>query len=297
MYRKRWTVKALRMDLRYNGDLTYWRAPALANMICILFFSLMLHEEAVHSSRLVETDAFQEWPTLDSSHYFDTTTPSNVTGLVGETVELLCKVKNRGNKTVSWVRHRDIHLLTVNYYIYTSDQRIQSIHNPNTEEWILKILNPQKKDSGIYECQVSTTPPTSRRVYLTVVEPETEIAGGPDLFINKYSTINLTCLVKYAPDPPSTIVWSHNHEPINFDSPKGGISLITEKGPVTSSRLLIQKATEKDSGLYTCAPNNTRQNSVRVHIVNEHPAAMHHGSGDRTAATLLPLVLLLFAII
>ncbi|XP_076387580.1 protein amalgam isoform X3 [Megachile rotundata] len=212
MYRKRWTVKALRMDLRYNGDLTYWRAPALANMICILFFSLMLHEEAVHSSRLVETDAFQEWPTLDSSHYFDTTTPSNVTGLVGETVELLCKVKNRGNKTVSWVRHRDIHLLTVNYYIYTSDQRIQSIHNPNTEEWILKILNPQKKDSGIYECQVSTTPPTSRRVYLTVVEPETEIAGGPDLFINKYSTINLTCLVKYAPDPPSTIVWSHNHE-------------------------------------------------------------------------------------
>lgn len=55
---------------------------------------------------------------------------------------------------------------------------------------------------------------------------------------------------------------------INFDSPRGGISLVTEKGPVTSSRLLIQKAIERDSGLYTCSPSNTHPNSVRVHIVN-----------------------------
>ncbi|XP_034196365.1 zwei Ig domain protein zig-8-like [Osmia lignaria lignaria] len=285
------------MNLRHNVDLSGFCVPVLAKMICIFFFSLLLHEGTVHSSRLVETDAFQEWSTLDSSHYFDTTIPSNVTGLVGDTVELMCKVKNLGNKTVSWMRHRDIHLLTVSNYIYTSDQRIQTIHKSNTEEWVLRIQNPQKKDSGIYECQISTTPPVGHRVYLTVVEPETEISGGPDLFINKYSTINLTCLVKFAPEPPSTIVWSHNHEPINFESPKGGISLITEKGPVTSSRLLIQKAIEKDSGLYTCSPNNTRPNSVRVHIVDEHPAAMHHGAGHRIAATLLHFLLLIFGII
>lgn len=47
---------------------------------------------------------------------------------------------------------------------------------------------------------------------LLIAEPVTEIAGGPDLFINKDSTINLTCLVRYAPEPPSTIVWSHDHE-------------------------------------------------------------------------------------
>lgn len=62
---------------------------------------LSISEGTVHSTRLVETDAFQEWTTLDSSHYFDTTIPSNVTGLVGDTVELMCKVKNLGNKTVS----------------------------------------------------------------------------------------------------------------------------------------------------------------------------------------------------
>nr|CAD7567457.1 unnamed protein product [Timema californicum] len=65
---------------------------------------------------------------------------------------------------------------------------------------------------------------------------------------------------------------------INFDSPRGGISLVTEKGPVTTSRLLIQKAIPTDTGLYTCDPSNANPASVTVHILNgEHPAAMHHG--------------------
>lgn len=43
-------------------------------------------------------------------------------------------------------------------------------------------------------------------------EPVTEIIGGSDLFINKGSTINLTCIVRYAPEPPPAMVWSHNRE-------------------------------------------------------------------------------------
>jgi len=55
---------------------------------------------------------------------------------------------------------------------------------------------------------------------------------------------------------------------INFDSPRGGISLVTEKGPVTSSRLLIQKATDTDNGLYICDPVGAKAAKVRVHILN-----------------------------
>lgn len=47
---------------------------------------------------------------------------------------------------------------------------------------------------------------------LPIAEPITEIHGGPDLFINKGSTINLTCIVKFAPEPPPQMVWSHNSE-------------------------------------------------------------------------------------
>lgn len=49
-------------------------------------------------------------------------------------------------------------------------------------------------------------------IFSLIAEPVTEIAGGPDLFINKDSTINLTCYVTHAPEPPSTIIWSHNHQ-------------------------------------------------------------------------------------
>ena len=43
-------------------------------------------------------------------------------------------------------------------------------------------------------------------------EPITEILGGPEVFINKDSTINLTCLVRFAPEPPPIMLWSHNRE-------------------------------------------------------------------------------------
>ncbi|XP_011867644.1 PREDICTED: kin of IRRE-like protein 3 isoform X2 [Vollenhovia emeryi] len=295
MYQKQWTVKALGMDLQHSGNGTGRCKPFKMIHIFILFMLLHVFPENItaHESRVFMADTFEERTTSEIDPYFDTTVPSNITGLAGETVQLACRVKNLGNKTVSWVRHRDIHLLTVGRYTYTSDQRFEAMHTSHTEEWILRIRYPQRKDSGIYECQISTTPPIGHPVYLTVIEPVTEIVGGPDLFINRDSTINLTCYVRHAPEPPPTITWSHNHQAINFDSPRGGISLVTEKGPVTSSRLLIQKAIERDSGFYTCAPSNTRSTNVRVHIVNEHPAAMHHGRGDRMAATLLPVVLLL----
>ncbi|KAI5752982.1 hypothetical protein M8J77_022452 [Diaphorina citri] len=73
------------------------------------------------------------------------------------------------NHEISWVRHRDIHLLTVSGYTYTSDQRFSCIHKPQNEDWTLQIKYPQKRDSGIYECQVSTTPPIGISMYLSVV--------------------------------------------------------------------------------------------------------------------------------
>lgn len=107
---------------------------------------------------------------------------------------------------------------------------------------------------------------TTHTFYFT--EPITEILGSPESFINMGSTINLTCVVHYAPEPPPNIVWSHNSQVINFDSPRGGISLVTEKGLMTTSRLLIQKASQTDSGVYSCTPSNANTASIRIHILN-----------------------------
>lgn len=91
---------------------------------------------------------------------------------------------------VTWIRHRDLHLLTVDKTTYTSDQRFVSVHNPQMGDWSLQVnfssviftswflqINllhlqvryPQRRDSGVYECQVSTTPPVANSMILSVV--------------------------------------------------------------------------------------------------------------------------------
>lgn len=55
---------------------------------------------------------------------------------------------------------------------------------------------------------------------------------------------------------------------ISYDSNRGGVSVITEKGDVTTSYLLIQHAELTDSGKYSCSPSNADVASVRVHVLN-----------------------------
>lgn len=47
---------------------------------------------------------------------------------------------------VSWIRKRDLHILTVGILTYSSDQRFQSLHQEGSDEWTLKISSPQPRD-------------------------------------------------------------------------------------------------------------------------------------------------------
>ncbi|ENN77675.1 hypothetical protein YQE_05826, partial [Dendroctonus ponderosae] len=85
--------------------------------------------------------------------------------------ELQLKAVPEQTRSVSWIRHRDLHLLTVNRFTYTSDQRFSALHNPHTEDWTLQVRYPQRRDAGTYECQVATTPPIGHSMYLSVVAP------------------------------------------------------------------------------------------------------------------------------
>lgn len=76
---------------------------------------------------------------------------------------------------VSWVRQKDLHILTVGRYTYTSDQRFTCIHLDDTDDWTLEIKYVQRKDAGIYECQISTEPKMSFSIRLNVVGKRTLI--------------------------------------------------------------------------------------------------------------------------
>nr|XP_014279548.1 uncharacterized protein LOC106682925 [Halyomorpha halys] len=77
---------------------------------------------------------------------------------------------------------------------------------------------------------------------------------------------------------PGTLSPYENPQEVNYDSPRGGVSVITEKGDNTTSYLLIQKAKYSDSGSYKCIPSNADPLSVFVHVMNEKPEAMQRGS-------------------
>ena len=56
---------------------------------------------------------------------------------------------------------------------------------------------------------------------------------------------------------------------LNLDSARGGVSLENEKTPVgTKSTLIVTKATDDDSGNYTCNPSSGHATSVLVHVVD-----------------------------
>ncbi|XP_045481839.1 myosin light chain kinase, smooth muscle-like [Harmonia axyridis] len=222
------------------------------------------------------------WEQAFSQPYFDNTTRREVTTTVGQTAHLHCRVGHLGDRAVSWIRKRDLHILTVGILTYTNDQRFQSLHTDGSNEWTLKVTSPQVRDSGIYECQVSTEPKISQAFKLNVVVSKAKIMGNPELYIKSGSDINLTCIVLQTPDPPSFIYWYRGGNVINY-SQRGGINVVTEKQTRTS-RLLISKALPQDSGNYTCSPSSSDAASVLVHVLHgEQPAAMQHGNSSSTA--------------
>ena len=67
----------------------------------------------------------------------------DVTAILGKTALLNCRVGGVGNRTVSWIRHADTHLLTAGRYTYTSDMRFRAIHKVLSEDYLLQILPVQ----------------------------------------------------------------------------------------------------------------------------------------------------------
>ena len=78
---------------------------------------------------------------------------------------------------VSWIRKRDLHILTMGRTIYSNDERVQIVHpnrsdsmrNHKRDDWILQLRDTSPSDSGIYECQINTEPKKSKAYILHVV--------------------------------------------------------------------------------------------------------------------------------
>lgn len=217
---------------------------------------------------------FEEYQRM-TEPIFDNNTVTNITVQLGGTAYLYCRVRNLGERTISWVRRRDWHILTSGLFTYTNDARFQVLHGEGADDWTLQIKYVQKRDNGTYECQVSTgSGIMSHFVNLHIVIPEAFILGNAEHHVDPGSTINLVCIVEKSPQPPQYVFWYHNDRMINYDNVRGGITVETEPGPKTQSRLLIQDASDRDEGNYTCTASNTDPASISVFV----------SEGDKMAA-------------
>lgn len=244
----------------------------ILSIICLVFPLLVSCGGSFHIKNIYDPNTDLEDPEVLGTQRvarpeFVVRDSGNVSAILGKSATLNCRVRAVGNRTVSWIRHKDTHLLTAGRYTYTSDQRFRAVHKVLSEDYLLQIDSVQKSDSGLYECQISSTPVLSHILHLAVTEPVTEILGGPDIYVEEGATMNLSCVVRDSPEPPQFIFWSHNEREISYDSPRGGVSQITEKGTTTSSFLLVQHSTLSDSGSYACHPSIGNLAETRVHVI------------------------------
>ncbi|KAL9913889.1 hemicentin-2 isoform X3 [Glossina fuscipes] len=219
----------------------------------------------------------------------------NTTVQLGGTAFLVCKVSGVDRNQISWIRRRDWHILSSGAQLYTNDERFAILHTPGSNMWTLQIKFVQRRDHGMYECQVSTpTGIISHFVNLQVVVPEAFILGSGELHVDMGSTINLVCIIEKSPTPPQYVYWQKNDRLINYYDSRRDISIETTPGPRTQSRLIIREPQISDSGNYTCSASNTEPASIYVFVSKgDNMAAISRrktSSADRLAAIFMHVV-------
>lgn len=249
---------------------------------------------------LKEPVAIPVTPSPDPEPHFASDSPRQVMAAVGAPALIPCKPRSLGSKSVSWIRHRDLHVLTVGSFTFTNDQRFSAHRDAATGDWALVLRHPQPSDSGFYECSISTKPVTAITVKLSVVVPSAELLGDGNVYLDRGSTLNLTCMVHFSPTPPEFILWYHRDKLVNYGEAGRAIRVETQhKGDTTRSSLLLYNATGWDSGQYSCKPSNADRVSTKVHVLrSKTPAAMQTTtSGGRPAGESTSLVLLLVLLV
>jgi len=222
----------------------------------------------------------------------------------GDNVMLDCKVFLRKEKTISWLRHTGVtgsvpDLLTVGNTTYSGDHRIKSSFSyPNN--WRLEITDVQKKDSGLYVCQISTHPPMGLHTNVHVKDAIIEMVGEepdpsspqnlpPDKFYNPGSHISLKCiirrhLIKNATVQDITNVsWKKDGILIDLQTQERISMGVEVSGFLVTSTLLVSHAVLGDAGPYSCtlpvfSNRDFPRAQANVHVIYGDHAAVQGGA-------------------
>ncbi|KAF2354803.1 Immunoglobulin V-set domain [Trinorchestia longiramus] len=232
-----------------------------------------------------------EEPTVRKSKaYFGGQNNTHVSAQIDTTANLPCLIYNRDDhETVSWIRSRDHHLITVGRQTYSSDNRFSVNFNRHLNQWTLHLRYVQPRDAGEYICQLSTDPVMVYLVKLSVTEATSVIKGGGERYVHEGSSVRLECALQNHTQSPDYVFWYHNGTMINYDLNRK----VEVEATVDGSVLTLLSVGRTDSGNYTCAPANAQFASIALHIILGDTLAAMKVSGSPEAASPLFVQLLL----
>ncbi|CAH0588253.1 unnamed protein product [Chrysodeixis includens] len=242
----------------------------------------------------------------------------------GHAATLDCRVLRLQDKSVSWVRSRDLQILAHAGAVFTADARVSAASGPAPapapgSRHTLHIERLRLSDAGRYECQVNTEPKMSLFFNLTVLdEPVPEVVvsvlGDSVVAARAGGAATLACEARYSPPPRALplpaldLRWQRGDQPLSLQSPRGGVALDTQRWEArVQSRLTLAELSAADAGEYTCAVG---ERAATLHLTlyddEDHAEAMQRdqagggagaaggaGRAGRALASLLSLVALL----
>jgi len=180
---------------------------------------------------------------------------------------LSCEVFNLNNKSVSWVRTMDSHILTVDRETFISDHRFLSMHKraKMSDTVTLSIQAVRQADQGSYECQVSAEQKIAKTVELVVLKPQVRILGDPDIHVNEGSSLRLKCVISNIVEAPQYVTWYLNTKMlVDFT---GSLSSLTHESTHSLSTLHLNKVSLADGGNYSCQPASLPRASTTLHVL------------------------------
>lgn len=136
---------------------------------------------------------------------------------------------------------------------------------PSGHAWTLKLKSVTFGDSGLYECQVNTSPESiSLILNVTVVSGRTRILPpDPLIYVNAGGQISLRCVIETGPVRPQFILWYKQDKLVEYSSQKAQVELSSDHHGFVS-HLVIDNVTLQDGGLYKCDSDLTGEQSVQV---------------------------------
>ncbi|XP_022824916.1 obscurin-like [Spodoptera litura] len=180
----------------------------------------------------------------------------------GHAATLDCRVLRLRDKSVSWVRSRDLQILSHAGTVFTADARVSAAAAGARHS--LRIERLRTTDAGRYECQVNTEPKMSLFFNLTVVdEPVPEVVvsvlGAAGVTARAGGAATLACQARYEPPPRQLplpdldIRWQKGNLPISLQSGRG-VALDTQRWAArVESRLTLAALRADDAGHYSCS--------------------------------------------